>query len=146
MTESYASIELGGVRRNVEYLGTLVAWLVTNDMLAPSLTQAAGSAVARVRMQDLTGPAFLTTILHGEVRPEHLNDRGRHFVEHYFVSGAYRADYDSCEYAGEDDWLRYDEVAPKITSAWRRLNAADKNPVRRLAKVIRFPGSKQSHD
>ena len=143
MTKPYASVELGGTDRNVEYLGAFIAWLASNDMLAETLVRDAGSAVARVRMQDLTGPAFLTTVLHGDIRPEHLNDNGRRLVEQYFVTGAYRTDYESCEYKGDDEWLRYDEVAPKITSAWRRMSAAEANPVKRLAKVIRFPGARK---
>lgn len=140
VTESYGTIELGAAGRNAEYLGTLVAWLVINNMLDVQVERSAGSRAARVRMQDLTGSAFLTTVLHGEIKPAHLNEAGRKFVEHYVVSGRYREDFDNRDYRGENEWILYDEMAPKITAAYRRHKA----PVAsRVAKIIKFPGPRR---
>ena len=80
MSETYESIFLSGLERNAERLGTFVAWLVTNDMLEVSLERSAASSVARVRMQDLTGPEFLTTVLHGDFKPAQLKQLGQDFV------------------------------------------------------------------
>ncbi len=139
MNKTYESIYLSGEDRNVERLGTFVAWLVTNDLLEESLQRSAASSVARVRMQDLTGPEFLTTVLHGEFKPVHLKQHGQHFVEDYFVSGRYDADYETCEYAGENEWIRFDEVSPRITAAFRSFNQP-KSAIRSLgAKILKFP-------
>ena len=136
MTEIYDSIRLGQDARNADYLGTFVAWLVINKLIDPALESSAGSASARVRMQDLTGSAFLTTVMHGELRSNHLTEQGRKFVEYYFVSGDYLADFSSRTCREEDEWLLYDEMAPRITAAWRRMQA----PVKRLtAKILKFP-------
>ena len=136
MTEIYDSIRLGGDSRNTDYLGTFVAWLVINKLIDPALETAAGSAAARVRMQDLTGSAFLTTVMHGELGSAQLTEQGREFVEYYFMSGDYLADFSSRAYQEEDEWLLYDELAPRITAAWRRMQA----PVKRLtAKILKFP-------
>ena len=139
MTKTYESIKLNGTGRNAESLGALIAWLVANNLLEPGLEQSAGSSVARVRMQDLTGPEFLTTVLHGEFKPEHLNEVGQGFVESYFLTGVYQTDYERCEYAGENEWLRFDELSPKISAAFREHNKP-KTTLRSLgAKIIKFP-------
>ena len=49
-------------------LGVLIAFLVTHDLLNPGLVQANPSAVGRIKMQDLAGAAFLTTVLGGELQ------------------------------------------------------------------------------
>jgi hypothetical protein len=137
--EVYESIRLSGLERNVEYLGTFIAWLVSNKLLDADLERSAGSAAARVRMQDLTGPEFLTTVLHGEFKPSHLNEDGRGFVEYYFVTDKYESDYRLCGYSGEDEWLLYDVLAPQITRAFQAYS----NPRSRLkqigAKILKFP-------
>ena len=139
MSENYESIFLSGQDRNVEQLGTFVAWLVTSDLLDVSLERSAASSIARVRMQDLTGPEFLTTVLHGEFKPSHLKQLGRDFTDDYFVSGPYDADYEACEYTGENEWIRFDEVSPRITAAFREFNRP-KSILRSLrAKIIKFP-------
>ncbi len=139
MNKTYESIYLSGEDRNVERLGTFVAWLVTNDLLEESLERSAASSVARVCMPDLTGPEFLTTVLHGDFKQVQLKQLGQDFVEAYFVSGQYDADYEVCEYVGENEWLRFDEVSPKITDAFRSFKKP-KSTVRSLgAKIIQFP-------
>ena len=148
-SENYASIQLGGVGRNVEYLGALVAWLVSNSLLEPAVERDAGAAAARVRMQDLDGPAFLTTVLHGELKPGHLTEAGQKFLDGYFVSGQYEADYNDCRYSGEDEWLRFDEVSPRISKAYREFSQPEPevraSVLRSVgAKVLQFPGLKKS--
>ena len=139
MTKVYDTARFGESSRNVEYLGAFIAWLTVNHLLAENVERAAGSAVARVRMQDLSGPEFLTTILHGELRAAHLTDDASRFVEHYFVGGKYLKDYATCEYQGEDEWLRYDEIAPKITAAFRKFNAPRGTLREKTAKILKFP-------
>jgi len=143
MTETIDSARFGGPGRNVEYLGTFVAWLISNKLVADTLERDYGSAIARVRMQDLTGPEFLTTVLEGEVCVLHLNDLGRQFTDFYYSSGRYQQDCDAIAYDGEDDWLRYDAVAGTITAAFRTFTGrAPAKPQRKTAKIIAFPGRK----
>ena len=95
---------------------------------------------ARLKMQDITRPEFLTTVLHGELSPRHLCDEGRAFVETYFVSGAFEADYEQCEYRGDNDWVLFDELSPRITAAFRKDEAPQaEKPARRTAKIISLP-------
>lgn len=138
VADNYATIALGGETRNVEYLGTFVAWLVINHLLDPQVELAAGTSAARVRMQDMTGSAFLTTVLHGELSPAHLNDAGRQFVERYFVDGQYQEEFSQREYRGDNEWTLYDEIAPKITAVFRRPPKP-----RRIATILKFPGRKR---
>ncbi len=142
MSEVYETLHLSGPSRNVELLGTYVAWLVSNNLLDPQLDRSAASSIARVRMQDLTGPEFLTTVLHGELKPSHLNETGRDFSRHYFVSGKYHADYNACEISGEDDWLRYDEISPKITAAFKEFTKPKNKIASLTAKIIQFPSKR----
>jgi len=140
MPDIYESIMLGGSTRNVEYLGIFVAWLTSNNLLSAEIERSSGSAIARVRMQDLSGQAFLTTVLHGELKAAHLNETGQKFSESYFVSGKYREDYDSSNVRGENDWHDYDEVAPKISSAFRKFNTPKPKLAKMVAKILKFPG------
>jgi len=142
MSKSYQSIRLGGDDRNAESLGDFVAWLVANNLLDPALEQRAGSQLARVKMQDISGGAFLTTVLDGELKPEHLNSDGQNFCEHYLVSGDYDRDIDGFERNEENDWLRYDMVAPRISAAYRALNEPKISITSLIAKVIQFPRRK----
>lgn len=138
MEDSYASVTLGGEDRNAEYLGIFVAWLVANDLLAEPLKRRAAKAVSRLRLQDLTGSAFLTTVLEGELRPDQLSEAGRDFAERYLVSGTYRRDFDAIAFDGDDEWAHYDVVAPLITAAWRGEPQPEKSP--KTAKILKFPG------
>ncbi len=147
MTDSYQSIRLGGENRNAESLGDFVAWLIINNLLNATLENRVGSQAARVKMQDLTGPAFLTTVLDGELKPEHLNETGRSFCEYYLASGDYDRDYHNLESQEENDWLRYDIVAKHITHVFRIFSKPESGspeaPLKKLmAKVIQFPGRK----
>lgn len=144
MGDSYASATLGGEGRNVEALGVFVAWLVANDLLDPAFAASAGAPVTRLRMQDLNGAEFLTTVMHGELAPHQLTDDGRRFTESYFLSGEFQRDYDAVDYTGSDEWHRYDLVAPRIRSAWQKLHS----PLQKIrstgAKILQFPGRKRS--
>ena len=131
---------LNGPERNVEYLGIFVAWLVSNNLLAVEIEQSVGRSTARVRMQDISGSAFLTTVLHGELKPGHLSETGRKFSEFYFVSGKYRADFDACNVKGENDWIDYDEVSPRISAAFREFAAPKPKIAKMVAKILKFPG------
>ena len=138
MTEIYEAIQLNGPERNVERLGAMVAWLVSNNLLSIPVERSSGSAAARVRMQDMTGPAFLTTVLHGELKAADINEVAQGFVASYLVTGRYNEDYDRCDYEGENEWLRYDEVSPLISEAYRQFRQP-KTIRSTVAKILKFP-------
>jgi hypothetical protein len=147
MSDSYQSIRLGGENNNAESLGDFVAWLITNNLLDQTLQDSAGSQIARVKMQDLTGAAFLTTVLHGELKPEHISREGRKFCEHYLASGDYDRDYQGLDfhnfkYKDENEWLRYDAIAPRISEVYRLLNAPKSAVINKIANVLQFPKRK----
>ena len=138
MNETYATIRFGREGGNAGRLGALVAWLVTNNLLSPDLEQLHGNAVARVKMQDLTGPAFLTTVLHGELKAVHLSAEGRRFIERYYLTGQFDIDFEGIEDTGEDEWRRFAAISPRVTAAYRRETAAEAAGGTG-AKIIRFP-------
>jgi len=113
--QKYASLVLGSHGNNTQSLGAIVAFLVSNDLLATSLQDRYPSAVARIRMQDLSGAEFLTTVLHGELLPEHLNAEGQRFCQAYFISGDFERDLDSLGDTDLEDWLLYDKVSPLMS-------------------------------
>ena len=138
---SYASIILGGSDRNVEFLGAYIAWLINARMFVEAIERISGEAITRVRMQSATGADFLATELHGELEASHLTENGRDFTEHYFLSGFYKQDFLKVEFTGENEWLRYAELAPLISAAYRDYQASKKPSLgKKLAKVLKFPG------
>lgn len=141
--ETYGSMILGGEARNAEKLGAFVAWLITNRMFQQHVENAAGSAITRVRMHDLTGADFLSAQLHGELKPSQLNDVGRAFTEHYLVSGQYDEDYARVDYDGEDEWIRYQAVAPYITAAFQSNQKRGASKPKLMGKILKFPGRKR---
>ena len=140
--ETYRSMILGGAERNAEKLGAYVAWLVSNQLIAPRIEKIGGSSVTRVRMHDLTGADFLATVLHGELKADQLSEAGQAFTEHYLVSGLFDEDYEHLEYSGENEWHRFEEISPKITRAYQNfLQAKKPGLLKTTAKILRFPGS-----
>ena len=138
--KSYASMVLGGESRNVEQLGAYVAWLINNRLLQDNFESAGGPEITRVRMQDLTGADFLATELHGELRPEQLTDQGRAFTRHYLLSGLYEKDFLRVQFIGDNEWLRYAELAPLISLAYRSFSEPERTGLGgRLAKILKFP-------
>ena len=142
--KSYASMVLGGESRNVEQLGAYVAWLINNQLFQENIERAAGSGVTRVRMQDLTGADFLSTELHGELKPEQLTKAGRAFTEHYLLSGLYDKDYHQVQFMGDNEGLRYADLAPLISRAYRSFAKPERTGLSgTLAKVLKFPSRKR---
>ena len=138
--KSYASMVLGGESRNVEQLGAYVAWLINNRLLQDNFESAGGREITRVRMQDLTGADFLATELHGELRPEQLTDQGRAFTRHYLLSGLYEKDFLRVQFIGDNEWLRYAELAPLISLAYRSFSEPERTGLAgALAKILKFP-------
>ena len=139
--KSYASMVLGGESRNVEQLGAYVAWLINNHLFLEHIERAAGREITRVRMQDLTGADFLSTELHGELKSEQLTEAGRSFTEHYLLSDLYDKDYQQVEFSGENEWLRYAELAPMISRAYRHFGQP--GIAGKVAKILKFPSRKR---
>lgn len=140
---SYASMVLGGESRNVEQLGAYVAWLINNRLFQEEIERAAGAGITRVRMQDLTGADFLATELHGELLPEQLTKAGRAFTEYYLLSDLYDKDYQQVQLIGENEWLRYADLAPLISRAFRRFSEPEQTGLGgTLAKILKFPSRK----
>ena len=140
--ELYAQMRFGGDDDSTERLGIFVAWLVNHRQLCDAIEQSASRSVARVRLQDLTGTEFLSTVLHGDLRQAHLTERGNAFTRVYFASGRFNDDLD--ELVGErhrkmDPWTRYDHIAPVITKAYEAWKLSlHPSPLTRLAKILPF--------
>lgn len=141
--KSYASMILGGEARNVEQLGAYIAWLINNRMFTDYIERTCEDGITNVRLQSATGADFLATELHGELTPSALTDTGKAFTEHYLLSGRFDNDYRSVEFIGDNEWLRYADLAPLISKAFRDHESAQ-NPgtIKKLAKVIKFPGAR----
>lgn len=140
--KSYASMILGGEERNVELLGAYVAWLINNRLFTDYIERTCEDALTDVRLQSSTGADFLATGLHGELTHSALTETGKAFTEHYLLSGKFADDYDSVEFSGENEWIRYGDLAPLISKAFREFTGEQNaSPVKKLAKVLKFPGT-----
>ena len=139
MSQIYATIALGRIGNNTQALGALVAFLVTNDLLNQQLVQDYPSAVGRIKMQDLAGAAFLTTVLGGELRSEHLSEAGRTFCEAYFGSETEQQIHALAAENEEEDWRFYDAVSPVLTTLFRGKASPPSSFKKRVAKILKFP-------
>ena len=139
MSQIYATIALGRIGNNTQALGALVAFLVTNDLLNQQLVQDYPSAVGRIKMQDLAGAAFLTTVLGGELRSEHLSEAGRTFCEAYFGSETEQEIHALAAENEEEDWRFYDAVSPVLTTLFRGKASPPSSFKKRVAKILKFP-------
>ena len=139
MSQIYATIALGRIGNNTQALGALVAYLVTNDLLNQQLVQDYPSAVGRIKMQDLAGAAFLTTVLGGELRSEHLSESGQTFCEAYFGSEAEQQIHAQAAEDEEEDWRFYDAVSPVLTTLFRGKASPPSSFKKRVAKILKFP-------
>ena len=139
MSQIYATIALGRFGNNTQALGALVAFLVTNDLLNQQLVQDYPSAVGRIKMQDLAGAAFLTTVLGGELRSEHLSEAGRTFCEAYFGSETEQQIHALAAENEEEDWRFYDAVSPVLTTLFRGKASPPSSFKKRVAKILKFP-------
>jgi hypothetical protein len=139
MSQIYATIALGRIGNNTQSLGALIAFLVTNDLLNQRLVQNYPLAVGRIKMQDLAGAAFLTTVLEGELRSEHLSDAGQAFCEAYFGSETEQQVDAQAAKQCEDDWRFYDDVSPVLTSLFRGKTSPPSRFKKMAAKILKFP-------
>ena len=139
MSQIYATIALGRIGNNTQALGALIAFLVTNDLLNQQLVQDYSSAVGRIKMQDLAGAAFLTTVLGGELRSEHLSEAGRTFCEAYFGSETEQQIHALAAENEEEDWRFYDAVSPVLTTLFRGKASPPSSFKKRVAKILKFP-------
>ena len=134
---------LGGADRNVEQLGAYVAWLINNRLFTDYIERTASDALTDVRLQSVNGADFLATELHGELKASDLTKEGQAFTEHYLLSGRYAADYQTVPFHGENEWLRYGDLAPLISAAYRAFNGAPVSGAKnKIAKVLQFPRKK----
>ena len=139
MSRIYATIALGRIGNNTQALGALIAFLVTNDLLNQRLMQDYPSAVGRIKMQDLAGAAFLTTVLGGELRSEHLSEAGQTFCEAYFGSEAEQQIHAQAAEDEEEGWRFYDAVSPVLTTLFRGKASPPSSFKKRVAKILKFP-------
>ncbi len=139
MSQIYATVALGRIGNNTQVLGVLIAFLVTHDWLNLGLVQANPSAVGRIKMQDLAGAAFLTTVLGGELRSEHLSEAGQTFCEAYFGSEAEQQIHAQAAEDEEADWRFYDAVSPVLTTLFRGKASPPSSFKKRVAKILKFP-------
>ena len=139
MSRIYATIALGRIGNNTQALGALIAFLVTNDLLNQRLMQDYPSAVGRIKMQDLAGAAFLTTVLGGELRSEHLSEAGQTFCEAYFGSETEQQIHAQAAEDEEEDWRFYDAVSPVLTTLFRGKALPSSSFKKRVAKILKFP-------
>ena len=139
MSQIYATIALGRIGNNTQALGALIAFLVTNDLLNQGLVQDYPSAVGRIKMQDLAGAAFLTTVLGGELRSEHLSEAGQTFCDAYFGSETEQQIHAQAAEDEEADWRFYDAVSPVLTTLFRGKASPPSSFKKRVAKILKFP-------
>ncbi|MAI53415.1 MAG: hypothetical protein CMP96_03565 [Gammaproteobacteria bacterium] len=143
MSEVYATVQFGREQDNTQHLGAIVAFLASRDLLDARLIAAHASAVARVKMQDLNGAEFLTTVLNGELRATHCSPRGQSLCRVLLQGDEAVALRSAVDQSKEEDWLLFDEVLPQMSAALRAVEAPPSGLKRLAAKVLQFPGPKR---
>jgi hypothetical protein len=144
MTSPILSLSLGR-DSNEQSLGALITFLVSHDLLAPQLMSQHGSACARVKMQDLRGSEFLTTVLVGDLRSEHLSEAGLAFCKNYVTSGRFADDLASIGVA-ENEWILFDRLSARMMSVLKPKapESIAQSAKQVVAKVLQFPGRPRS--
>ena len=139
MSRLYETIRFGHSVSNAEKLGMIIKWLVTHHLTDVAFERENASPIARLRMEDMSGEEFFTTVLNGEFRSDFLNQEGRDFVEKYFLEGLFDNDYAEAKEDGTEAMdLLYPRIAVKISEAHKKLAEAS-TLKKKLAKVLDFP-------
>ena len=137
MNKSYETIQFGDATANADRLGIIIAWLVSHQLTEANFEQENALAISRLRLEDITGAEFFTTVLHGDFGSAFLNQRGQDFVEHYFLSGSYDHDYNQVKIYTADERLLCNQVSQKISKAYRKY--LEPPSIRqKLAEVLKF--------
>ena len=139
MTEIYATISLGTVGNNVQPLGVLTAFLVTHELLEAPVLARHVSDVAAIRMQSISGAAFLTTVLDGELRLSVLSTEGRAFCARYAGSPLEREILKKAGESDLEDWALYDHFAPALLRLLKQSDTPQSRIKQFTAKILSFP-------
>ena len=115
----------------------LIAWLVNHQLTDANFERENAKAISRLRLEDMTGPEFFTTVLHGEFGSDFLNQLGQDFVEEYFLGGTYDHDYSEVKSSAADTRLLSNHVSQRISKAYRKY-VEPPSLAKKLAKVLRF--------
>ncbi|MGB1342194.1 MAG: hypothetical protein ACPHAN_12015 [Pseudomonadales bacterium] len=144
MSEIFATISLGKVGNNVQPLGVLTAFLVTHQLLNEIVLARHAGAVAAIRMQSMSGAAFLTTVLDGELRFDALSSEGRDFCRDYAGSELESEVLLRSTEGDLEDWALYEEVAASLYRMLKRSSAPPPSRLKQLtAKILSFPPRKK---
>ena len=134
---SYETIQFGDVTSNADRLGTLIAWFVNHQLTDANFEKENAKAISRLRLEDMTGPEFFTTVLHGEFGSDFLNQLGQDFVEEYFLGGIYDYDYNQVKSGVADPRLLRNHVSLRISTAYSKY-VEPPSLAKKLAKALRF--------
>ena len=94
-----------------------LAWCVNLGLVSESVLLEQERLVLRVRMQDALGSELLVA-LGGELKGEHLNERGRHFTSSYYADflNDFRTTFEGKSYDVKDSWDNYQKIATVLTA------------------------------
>ena len=134
---SYETIQFGDVTSNADRLGMLIACLVNHQLTDANFEKENAKAISRLRLEDMTGPEFFTTVLHGEFGSDFLNQLGQDFVEEYFLGGIYDYDYNQVKSGVADPRLLRNHVSLRISTAYSKY-VEPPSLAKKLAKALRF--------
>ena len=137
MGKVYETIRFGDAASNAEKLGIIISWLVSHHLTEATFEHENASAIARLRMEDMSGAEFFATILNGEFGSAFLNQLGQDFVEEYFLGGTYDYDYNQVKSGEADERLLSNQVSQRISTAYRKY-VEPPSLAKKLAKVLRF--------
>ena len=137
MGKVHETIRFGDAASNAEKLGIIISWLVSHHLTEATFEHENASAIARLRMEDMSGAEFFATILNGEFGSAFLNQHGQDFVEDYFLSDTYEHDYNQVRKCTADQRLLCNHVYLKISEAYRKF-VKPPSIGQKLAKVLRF--------
>jgi hypothetical protein len=143
MTEIFATISLGKIGNNVQPLGVLTAFLVTHQLLDERVLSRNSSEVAAVKMQSISGAAFLTTVLDGQLRLSALSSEGRALCKRFAASPLEQQISDRAAKDDLEDWALYDEFAASLHGLLKPPSPPTSRLKQLTAKILSFPPRKK---
>ena len=120
------------------HIGIFLAWCVERGLTSAWHEERHAEEFQRLQRRWHTGRDYLLQFMDGKLTEEHLGPAGRDFVERYYLTGDYLADYERVlqahrpsVYHVADRWETVDEIAPVLDErfdAWRERRHAPVPP------------------
>ncbi|MBP1143571.1 hypothetical protein JOE33_000494 [Pseudomonas sp. PvP027] len=119
------------------HIGMFLAWMLLNELASEELLDDAESELNALEKRELTGGAFVISMLDEKLTDQEFNDVGNAFAIAYYEGlnndSRYVDDYvlafgvtQDAVYSVEDTWANYDKLSPLIDARFAEWQAMGK--------------------